>query len=249
MDMESTGPDIDRMANSMRQFTSGSIAAVYGEFGGGGGELAGSGTFLALPTGVYLLSAHHVLGNLEKKYKRLGYGLCNGAPPVWFDEEPIGEKWPIDVSLVKVDGGLLDKNDRTAFDWRSLSMCATVKKEDLLFLHGYPGDESYSSELFSAVISRSRPMATALGGHSYKWFDGRIHISIDYRLGEQSLSDAHGLSGSAIWSTRSSQIEGKWTPKDARIVGVSHNWDQSAHSLVGTKSERIVRFLQQQGLL
>jgi len=163
----------------------------------------------------------------------------------------LSEKYPIDVSIAKVDNDLwIDSHHegKAIPVERFSSKHATVDGE-LLFFAGFSGERS--KVLFQNCISRGTPFITQECElpDSVDKADLRYHLSIPYppELAEtknksEPLPDPHGFSGSLLWNTKRKecmQKEVQWEPSMAEVTAVIWGWPSSAVCILATKIENI----------
>jgi hypothetical protein len=240
---------------AMKHHTFPHTSAIYGVFDENHGELVGSGTFVMLFGETFLLTAMHVAAaklalapdGSGRKYVGLAHSMASGDPPQPLTALCFGIPHPYDLCIIPVDGTAL--GDRKPVTIEAFASDADEAEHDLLFVQGFPADKSRS--LFG-VHSQTYPYVTTIGECTrFDWFDQKLHIAVDYassglkdELGNPTdVVDPHGMSGSAIWATGRTSTGDNWTPAKAKIVGVVHNWDDKAGSLVGTRIEIVYGFL------
>jgi len=240
---------------AMKHHTFSHTSAIYGIFDESFGELVGSGTFVRLFGETFLLTALHVAqaklaltpNGLTRKYIGLAHSMTCEDPPRPLSARCFGFPHPYDLCIFPVDD--LNLSDRKALTIEAFAENASEADHDLLFVQGFPGEKSHS---IFGVHSQTYPYTTTVGVCTkFDWFDQRLHIAVDFassglkdELGNATdLVDPHGMSGSAIWATGRTLTGDDWSPGKAKIVGVVHNWDDKAGSLVGTRIEIVREFL------
>lgn len=225
------------------------IAAIYGVVSSDEGELSGTGTFIRLNGGSYLLTAAHVFDGTRRGYGGFAHSTVPGSSPRRISNAIQCISAPSDLALVGVE--LPAQSCPVSVE--QLSPTVAGLQNDILFFQGYPGTESRFSRLFAppAVVSRSLPYGTVLGRSSYKWFDPTKHVAVEYP-GEGNVDEAgraaalpapHGLSGTLLWKTNRTNWREGWSPSKAQAIGVITHWDSHAQSLIATRIEVVARFL------
>lgn len=239
----------------MKAYTASFLAPVYGAVDEQSGDLVGTGTFVRTGKGVFLLTAAHVAKKVETEYIAAGHSVGPAGRLVQFSSKFTRDDG-LDVAVVHIDESTLNQGQRRAVNLADAAGCSTSIDNDLLFIHGFPGEKSRFFAMLGGVLSTTLPYSTCIGTSAYSWFDTNLHVAAEYHPdGAENLTDkvvalpdAHGLSGTALWTTCSAENVGEWAPEKARIVAVIHNWDQAAHSLVGTRIERVMEFLVRHGI-
>lgn len=119
---------------------------------------------------------------------------------------------------------------------------------DYLFLHGFPGSQSYSSQILKGVLSKSLPygamqcienLPADLKPHEFAIdYD---HVGMTDETGAtKELVDPHGLSGSPVWRIGASGRKTRdWAADDCLLVGVVTQWRPTEKILVATSTRAI----------
>lgn len=238
------------VVNQMATYTQPSLAAIYGSIDSNTGELVGSGTFLKLRGLPYLLTAGHIALKSEE-YIGLAHSRSDAFAPSYITYPYHIRNDHIDICLVRVEVSTLQNTAIVPLASLKLSHTSADINDDVLFIHGYPGERSKFFKFVDGVASKSLPYGTVTSKSQYDWFDDRVHFALDYtanslideKLSQTALVIPHGLSGSAVWKTNQHNLGSSWNPDAAEIVGVVHHWDQNAQSLVATRIEVVRDFL------
>jgi hypothetical protein len=133
--------------------------------------------------------------------------------------------------------------------WPSSSIDHSLERlgTDYLFLHGFPGKNSYSSQLLGGVMSKSLPYGAMRQLENLPPNLQPFEFAVEYDPvgmvsaagASQDLIDPHGLSGSPVWrigvSGRSSR---EWKPNDSLLVGILTQWRPDERVLVATSTAR-----------
>ena len=237
----------------MKAYTAPAIAAVYGVESAQRGQLIGSGTFINIRGTDYLLTASHVL-ETAVQYSFLAHSLGYG-------EKPCPLPHPFRLQQFPCDLGLTQLADEPRSSTAIRSMPATVLdtnsadiEGDVLFIHGYPGEQSKWLPIMKGGIhSTSLPFCTVVRSCSVSWphFTDVLHSAVEYwPTGWRDengtpieRTDAHGLSGSAVWRLSLKRFGTAWTPENAHIIGVLHRVDPSGDCLIFTRIEEVRDFI------
>ncbi len=244
------------VVNRMKQHTAPSLTQICGNFDDTTGELIGTGTFLSLPDGLYVLTAQHVASELytekpdgTRKYASgLSHSVGNNRRIMRIAGQWITWGTPQDIAVTQVDPIDVEGSglspllvDQFALNTRSLD-------DDLYFIHGWPGKQSYFTTFYErGVLSKSRPYGGWLESSCWSGFDESIHFAISYppdQLIDENGSptdfvDPGGMSGAVVWKTNKVGVGDEWTPDMARVVGLAHRFDQDARSIVVTRIEYV----------
>ncbi len=241
-----------RISNLMKAYTKPALAAVYGVVSEEFGVLIGSGTFLRLCGNSYLLTAEHVVDE-GRKYATIAHTTSSGKKPAQFKYWFRIAKPPIDLALARIDEEVIKEHGIQPWGVEAMGDSSADIERDVLFLHGYPGDQSKWLPIVEGGIhSTSMPFWASDGVSDWDEFDPDKHFAIVYprdgwfdekkRPIPMPLPD--GLSGSAVWQTNRRDSTGaEWTPDHSRIVGLVHLWNKKPESLVATRIEVLRTFL------
>jgi hypothetical protein len=163
----------------------------------------------------------------------------------------LGEEYPIDVSITKVDNNLWieEHMEGKAIPLERFSSKHATVDGELLFFAGFSGERS--KVLFENCISRGTPFLTqeCQFPTSLEEANPTFHISIPYspELAEtknifDSLPNPHGFSGSLLWNTKRKECILKklqWDPSMAEVTAVIWGWPSSSVCILATKIEHI----------
>lgn len=231
---------------TMAEYSFSFICSVIGVVDETMGRHYGSGLRCVFDGRRAILTAHHVIDQACKEPCGLAISAGWGRSPyvvrgsvnidpiadmaVYFlpDDYPCPESafWPAE----RVD--------------RSLRRLST----DYLFLHGFPGDGSYSSRLLGGVVGRSLPYGSMqrlenLPASLAAWqfaveYDPAGLVSEIHAAPE--LVDPHGLSGSPVWRIGvSGRSPREWKAADSLLVGVLTRWAPAEKVLIATSTKKL----------
>ena len=234
----------------MAVYTQPSLAAIYGSRNTEKGELVGSGTFLNLHGNPYLLTAAHI-ALISEKYIGLAHSRSNGFTPSYLTHPYQILDEHLDICLVRIEASTLRETAITPLNASKIAKTSSNINNDILFVHGYPGQRSKFFTFANGVASKTLPYGTVIGRSVCDWFDERVHFALEYpadNLIDETSSPTtlvipSGLSGSAVWKTNQHTLSNTWKPDAAEIVGLVHHWDQTAQSLIATRIEVIRDFM------
>jgi hypothetical protein len=116
---------------------------------------------------------------------------------------------------------------------------------DYLFLHGFPGSQSYSSQFLTGVLNKSLPYGAMRRIENLPADLQPYQFAIEYDPvgmsdetgAAKDLVDPHGLSGSPVWRIGASGRKVRdWTADDCLFVGVVTQWRPTEKVLVATST-------------
>ncbi len=260
MPQESSDDEEQRLlldvVRQMTEHTGPTLTQICGNIDETTGELVGTGNFVLLSDGLYVLTAQHVAHALFRKDKDsqpkyafgLSYSVGNNLPVERFTGQWVTLGTPQDIAAVKLDSkGMIGKDisplraDRFALNTADLN-------DDLYFIHGWPSSQSRFTAFYErGVISKSRPHGGWLATSLWPGFERSIHFAvtfapdglIDVDGSPADFVDPGGMSGSVVWKTNKVGCRDEWTPDMARIVGLVHRYDPEARVLVATRIEYV----------
>lgn len=242
--------------NRMKQYTAPSIAQICGNFDDTTGELIGTGTFVSLRDGLYLLTAQHVAGEMftenndgTRKYASgLSHSVGNNQRMMNILFPWITWGTPQDVAVTRLSPVVVQGTEVVPLRADHFALNTENLNHDIYFIHGWPGQQSRFTTFFErGVMSRSLPYGGWLETSNWPGFDSSMHFAITYPPDEliderglpTNLPHLGGLSGAVVWKTNKAGTGNEWTPEMARIVGVAHRFDQDSRCLVVTKVEYV----------
>ena len=249
-------PLIQTTLSAMADFTERCTVAVFGTRDDREPLLIGSGTLLAIRGAYFLLTAHHVLAqgmrlgrSTPPEYVELAHSIGDSDHPAIVHEPVCWAAGPFDLGATRVGAATVKDNTSVPLNVSQLARECVGSKNDLYFVHGWPG--SASRWLFDGVAYKSHPHGGWLVESGWESFDPDLHLALDYPLG--NLMDEHGrlsagplphgMSGAALWKSNLLGNEHSWHPELAQVVGVVHRWDQEGQCLVATRIEYVRDFL------
>ncbi len=136
--------------------------------------------------------------------------------------------------------------------WQSARIDASLDKldTDYLFLHGFPGRESYSSSLLEGVVSKSLPYGAMRrlenlppGLESFQFAIEYDPVGMVSAAGAaQGLIEPYGLSGCPVWRIGASGRSSRdWKPEDSLLVGILTQWRPDEKVLIVTSVQGFPR--------
>ena len=238
---------LEQVQNTARQYA----VAIAGMNSHTEGTVEGTGTLIELGDQVLLVTAEHVISQIEAKNYQ-GIAFSNGDGKLFSRIlERFVKNTEIDIAYVRISRPKQPDSDRQVCSERLMAISAKEGEKDLFFIYGFPGDDSKFWTLLNGIRSKTFTFAANSGVSKDPAFDPTIHLAIRYDpkhcIGisgkEANLPLPHGLSGTAVWKIPWAQREGTWLPDNARIVGIVQKWDQDGQYLIATRIENIFPFL------
>lgn len=241
-----------RILSQMNAMTANHFCAIYGCTDNERGVLLGSGTFISCGEAQYLLTAAHVPFYGES-FRPFSHSTVYGKKPVQITNPFMCYTEPSDLAIARIESDVFTTLPHKPVNILSFDTDFNGIDDDILFIHGWPGERSRFVEMLNAgVSSSSLPFATRTGNSSFPWFDPKKHFAIEYSRSHELrdergnptwLPDSHGLSGSLVWRCNTQKQGENWVSRDASPVGVITNVDEAAESLVGTRIDVVREFL------
>lgn len=215
------------------------------------GSFQGTGTIVELGGKVLLVTAQHVIAEIEAKgFQGVAYS-CGNDKLYARAPQPFVMDAGLDVAGVRIAPPTQPDSDRIPCPKRLIAASSQGIEKDLLFVHGFPEKCNRYFKMLPGIISETRPLCSGLGTPKWPKFDPAIHFAVSYSV--KFLQDAegkimdwidpHGMSGAVVWNIRRAEIGSNWTPDDARIVGIVQRWDQDGQCLIATRVEHAIPFL------
>jgi hypothetical protein len=240
------------VANQMANHVNDYIASISLEVSSNEGKLLGSGIYLQLCGQPYLITNEHVAR--EGQNGNLGHSLTRGDYIHRINNPFQCIKEPIDTAITRIDKDHFVKGEQKAVPSFRVKTKFEPAQHDLLFILGFPGEKSRMSALAQGLISGAVPYLTQEAPLSEdNNFDSKYYFAIHYPYDtpllttenkRETLFDAHGFSGTAVWDTGYVETQGQnWKPENATIVGLIRGWDQKNHVLIAVKIEFIREFI------
>ena len=216
------------------------------------GQSIGSGTFLKLNDAYYVITNEHV-AETRNEYRLAFFGGNNQhAIAIIHPFRCITQ--PTDAAIARIDDEIFPVEHKSAVTNSRIEHAFAPSEGEIVFLHGYPGITSYFSPMMKTLINKTCPYATDVADLPPK-YDPDLHFAINYPApGKEAvkdfdgnpvdLPDPHGLSGTLLWDTKYIGKNGEnWSPTDAMVTGIIHQWDTEHQLLIGTKIEILRVFL------
>lgn len=232
--------------STMAEHTFGSICSVIGVFDQRMGRHYGSALRCMLNGRRAILTAFHVIDAARQAPRGLAISTGYGRPP-YIVHGPVNVDHIADMAVYF----LPDENScPDATFWPSARIDRSLQRlsTDYLFLHGFPGKDSYPSRLLGGVVSKSLPYGAMQRLEKLPPDLEPFQFAVEYdpvgmvnQTGvPQELVDPHGLSGSPVWrigvSGRSSR---QWKPTDSLLVGILTHWRPDEKLLLATSIEEL----------
>jgi hypothetical protein len=231
---------------AMAQHTFSFICSVIGVSAPTMGRHYGSALRCRLNGKRAILTALHVIE--EAKKEPFGLAISTG-----YGERPFVVQGAINIDPFADMAVYFLPNDYPCPDsafWptgridHSLDKLAT----DYLFIHGYPGKTSYSSQLLDGVVSKSLPYGAMQRLENLPQNLQPFQFAVEYdptgMVNEtgttHDLVDPRGLSGSPVWRIGvSGRPSHEWKPDDGLLVGILTQWRPDEKVLIATSTERL----------
>jgi hypothetical protein len=238
---------LSRVQNTVRQY----VVAIAGMISHTEGEVEGTGTIIELGGRVLLLTAEHVVSQIEAKAYE-GIAFSNGDKKAFSCvRAPFVKNTAIDVAYVRIPQPQRPDSDREVCPERSIASSARVAEKDLLFIHGFPGNDSKFWTLLKGIQSKPLTFAAYSGMSKDPAFNPVMQLALSYEpkhcigidgeAADWPMPD--GLSGSAVWKIPRLELEGTWAPDGAQLVGIVQKWDPDGQCLIAMRIEHILPFL------
>jgi hypothetical protein len=232
--------------SSMAQHTFGFICSVIGVSNPTMGRHCGSALRCKLNGQRTILTALHVIEEARKEPFGLAISTGYGKPPYVVHGavkiDPIAD---MAVYFLPDDYPCPD----AAF-WPSARIDRSLDKmaTDFLFLHGFPGTNSYPSRLLGGVVRKSLPYGAMQRLENLPPNLQPFQFAVEYdpagMVNEtgaaQDLVDPRGLSGSPVWRIGvSGRSSNEWEPSDSLLVGILTHWRPDEKVLIATATDKL----------
>jgi hypothetical protein len=223
------------------------ISRVILDADGEHGELEGTGNYVEMLAGKYLLTNEHVARKMAQGSLAHQFYSCD---TIFRLTKPFQTfHLPFDVGVSALDPTVWHYKPRESapIPESKWTLAHGGVDGELFFFKGYAAEGSsfYFGHLISNATSytcQEVPLPKDDRFHS------RFHFAIDYRpdlakpLGDNNpgLPDPHGFSGSLVWNTRFVELGcdiDAWSPDNAVVTGLVWGWPSSAACLVATRAE------------
>jgi hypothetical protein len=223
------------------------ISRVVRETDGEHGELVGTGNYIELLSGKYLLTNEHVARAMERNSLAHQFLGCDTVFQVTnaFLTFPL----PFDVGLSVLDPNVWnhEEHESSAIPESKWTLAHGGADGELFFFKGYAAEGS-SFHFGHLITNATSYTCQEVPLPPDDRFHNRFHFALDYRpdlaipLGDNNpgLPDPHGFSGSLVWNTRFVELGcniDAWSPSDAVVTGLVWGWPSSAACLVATRAE------------
>lgn len=231
---------------AMAEFTFPYVCSIIGLLDQQTGCHLGSGLRCALNGRPAILTALHVIQRAIAEPRGFAISAGYGRPPFPVrgdvNVDPIGDVAACFLPQDYPDEGLAFwPSDRVD---RERSRLTT----DYLFVHGFPGSQSYSSQHLKAMVSKSLPCGAMQRLDNLPPDLTPSEFAIEYappgmatEAGTSAEAvDPHGLSGSPVWRIGiSGRTRREWKAQDSLLVGVVTHWRPQQNILIATSAERL----------
>jgi hypothetical protein len=238
----------------MAQYTLPYVASVIGVLDSQRGELVGSALRCTLGGRRAIVTALHVIEQARgNRYESVALSAGYGVPPfqvqgkLFFDRAA-----DLAIYFLPEDN---PQQRRLAF-WPENRIDGNGERlaTDYLFVHGFPGERSYPSQLLAGVVSRSLPYGVMqrvedlpgdLQPFQFAMDFDPLGIRVEPGQLSDRLPDPHGLSGCPVWRIGASGRSARdWTPDWSLLVGIVTEWRTDAEILVATRFARVLDLAQ-----
>jgi len=237
-----------RICEEMAIHTARSLCSILSTENPCYGEHEGSGTYIKIGEQTFIVTAEHVIRRANRDSRkpaftigdqRIPLPLCY---PVFTSEHP-----EADLAVIQIPNEALHGTDRVAVDLSFLA-AASDENDNVLFIHGYPGEKSRFFALANGIVSTTLPYGT-FSSPLLPPFSPQDHFAIQYLQENQQTVDGNradlphpgGLSGSAVW--RSNQQEPNWNASFSKIIGIAIRYNEHSSSIVVTRVELLMDLL------
>lgn len=220
------------------------------EFVGTGNVVSMDGKTLLLTAGHVVLEIHACDADGKRKYPQgCAFTVGNGHE-IWNAQNP-WTNWPTpkDVcAMLLPEGVRKEALDAILFQDEFALNTDDVGQDDLYVVHGFPGTSARFSPLANGMVARTLPFGCfLLKASQWTEFDTNLHFAVTFSADTNKneigniveTPNAGGISGSLLWKTNAVGRLEEWSPKDARVVGLVHRYNQSDQCLIATKAEYV----------
>jgi len=237
---------VRRALSAIVQDTFGMICSVIGVADRKMGRHYGSALKCTLNGRRAVLTALHVIE--EAKKERLGLAISTGyGQPPYVVHGAINVDPFADLAVYFLPSDFPSSDESI---WPSTRIDHSLDKlaTDYLFIHGFPGEKSYSSHILGGVVSKSLPYGAMQRLENLPPNLEPFQFAIEYDpIGmvdetgaAQELVDPRGLSGSPVWRIGvSGRTSRDWQPSDSLLVGVLTQWRPDEKVLVATSVKKL----------
>jgi len=231
-----------------------SIVAIAGLSEDCGGTVIGTGSIIRFGSDVFLLTAMHVVSKIKSKYEGIAFSNGHQKPYLRF-HGTFSANRSLDIAIARIPEPQEATSDRVACPENSIANSAVYSEKDILFVYGFPGDDSRFSAIQNGI--RSRPLI--YGGKpaisTDPFFISSLHLGMSFDpfhvIGGDGvnvgLPRAFGLSGSPVWRIPWNNDVKTWVAKDVKIVGISVRFDEGDRCIIATRIEHVREFLHMSG--
>jgi hypothetical protein len=226
----------------MAEYTFPFLCSVFGIVNEKAGRHLGSGLRCALQGRRAILTAHHVIEKAANEPGGLAISVGYGLAPFRMHGAVHIDRFS-DLAVYFLPQDYPDNPDVAFWPGDRMDREQTKLATDYLFLHGFPGDCSYSSQLLKGVLNRSLPYGAMQRIDNLPDDLKPLEFAIEFDpIGMSNAGgtvkcpvDPHGLSGSPVWRIGASgRPAARWRPEDSMLVGVVTQWREMQNVLVAT---------------
>ncbi|MGF7151957.1 hypothetical protein FHS96_005625 [Sphingomonas zeicaulis] len=244
---------VPAVARDMTAYLAARRAPIFEDLGDHGAGW-GSGSFLRLGSGIFILTNEHV--TKARRRKQVLTSQLREKDEIWrIIGNHVELPAPYDLALLPVPNSVWSApHGSTPIEIGQISVAHRPVEGELLAFAGFAGQRV--SFRFNNLFSEATCyVAREIGLPTDSRVDSRFHFGIDYRpdlaenvVGNVGLPLPPGLSGSTVWNTNfvAAKMAGRaWTPDLAVVTGVVWGWPSDHGSIVATRAEYVRSFLLQ----
>lgn len=207
----------------------------------------GTGWFLEDDGNGRIVTAAHVISQASNP-ARVGFSRDNGALCVRPESEWALAARPADLAFASLWPTALQGHPKSLLPRGRVAKISDGIEHDVLFVHGFPGRNSFV--LASGVALKSHGLATAVFPAPFVGtLAPRFLIAYSSEGARKSdgspaeCPDPRGMSGSPVWRANWTGNLSTWSPERATVIGVAVEWGQDVPALVVEPIERLHEFM------
>lgn len=236
-----------RSVQPMASYTHPYLLTISGVEDVTSGIFAGTGFRLRLKGKDVIVTARHVVEQALLSPMGVACSAGSGRAPVHFPASSRGaEDVDADLSLLS-----LPADYPTGLPFWPEERCdpdPLPRGGDYLFVHGYPGRNTYFSPFDRGLIAGSLPYGVMERDDDLpplRPWEFAVDFSPSFLQTVQgeaaTFIEPNGLSGSPVWRIGAYRSRAEdWTPNDCTLVGVITKWNTEKQLLVATSVERLL---------
>lgn len=230
---------LERVKDELLVYRGPSSVAFYGIVREGVARLHGSGTLIQHEGRLAVLTAKHVLEDVEE-FQYLGMRCGDRQPPqrTIFSKIVVNNSSDVAAAEFLVPDAIPDWRTR-AIDLEEILASDLDRKGDALYLHGYPEAGSEGTGAFGELRPSLIGYLTARETHNGNYFNVSFSaFTVTDREGQLVTVFPPGWSGSACWSGGQGDFSMAWTPSNSKFAGVVSSWSEETNLLWISKGEQ-----------